>query len=150
MDLRDLWRPGRKLTWRRLGVLIRALPVESATKTALRNDMPSGDLESARESADPSKAQWSQMEMLMAALSDAVRRLEYSTIRVQGGKIKPPDPSPRPGVEPKGKSRKQPKTARQRQDIADAVLARINGQPIEGRWIALPPGKAARQKPDTS
>jgi hypothetical protein len=44
IDLGDLFRAGTRLTWRRLGVLIEHLPPESATKTALRDELDDGTL----------------------------------------------------------------------------------------------------------
>lgn len=127
MDLRDLYRPGRKLTWRRLGALIRQLPPESATKTAIRNAMPETDTKQAATSADPSQGQWSQTEMLLALLVDSVRSLQYALIKVNGGKGKPPDPIPRPGVKPKGKRARKPLT----QEQAEFLFRHINGPDAE-------------------
>ncbi|MFC3986434.1 hypothetical protein [Streptosporangium jomthongense] len=130
-DLRDLWRPGggdTKLTWRLLRNLIRHLPSESATKTALRNRMTDAQLEQAGKEADPSQAPWSQEEMLLASLIDSVRTLIYVVIRVNGGKGRPPQPMTRPGVK---KARRRQFTAEQR----EAIWRRINGGRIEGAVI---------------
>jgi hypothetical protein len=42
VELSDLWTGD--LSWRRLGVLVKHLPAESATKTALRNAAPVEEL----------------------------------------------------------------------------------------------------------
>jgi len=133
--LRDLWRTGggeSRLTWRLLGNLIRHLPPESATKTALRNKMSDAELTQAAKTGDPSKGQWSQTEMLLASLIDTLRWLVHVTVVANGGKSKskPPEPIPRPGVKPKGKKARKPLTPDQRQ----AVLARINGADLNGTW----------------
>ncbi|MEO3856238.1 hypothetical protein [Acrocarpospora sp. B8E8] len=149
MDLRDLFKPGggpSRLTWRLLGVLIRNLPMESATKTAMRNSMSGTELEAAGKAADPSEGQWSQEEMLLARVHDAIRHLEWALIRVNGGKGKPPEPMPRPGVQPKG--RKPKLTARQAEARAQAIFDRINGGTLSGTWVSTPPGKATRTQLD--
>jgi hypothetical protein len=111
VDLRDLWRPGRRLTWRRLGVMVRHLPPESATKTALRNGMTEAEYRQASQGGDPSQGQWSHTDMLLASLIDAVRRTEYVMIRVNGGKGKPPEPFPRPGASSRPRRRISEKQA---------------------------------------
>ncbi len=135
VDLRDLWRPGggqSQLTWRLLGSLIRHLPPESATKTALRNAMPDTQVKDMSQAADPARGQWSQAEMLLALLVDAVRNLTYTTVRLQaGGKAgKPPQPVPRPGVKPRT-PRKKPLNAEQR----ELLFRRIRGEDITGQVI---------------
>lgn len=35
VDLRDLWRPGRQVTWRRVAVLLRHVPHDAATRALL-------------------------------------------------------------------------------------------------------------------
>ena len=92
---------------------MRALPPESATKTALRNKMGDAEIKQASTSADPSQGQWSQTDMLLASLIDTVRWLLHITVIANGGKgkSKPPEPVPRPGVAPKGKKRRPALTA---------------------------------------
>lgn len=68
--------------------------------------MGDGEAQQTAQAADPSEGQWSQTEMLLALLIDSVRRLEYVTIRMNGGKGKPPEPIARPGV--KGKAKRKP------------------------------------------
>lgn len=143
-DLRDLWRPGggdSKMTWRLLGNLIRHLPPESATKTALRNQMSDAEIKNAASDADPSQGQWSHQEMLIASLVDAVRINTFALRRLNGDKKAPaPDPVPRPGVKPKGQKR------RLTPEQTAAVLRRIRGEspPQAGSWRQSPPGKVTR------
>lgn len=142
-DLRDLWRPGggeARLTWRLVANLIRHLPPESATKTALRNKMSDAEIKQAAKSGDPSQGQWSQLEMLIALLIDSVREVGHITAAAAGSKkSKSPDPVPRPGVKPKGKAPRRQLTPEQQ----EAVWARINGGTLSGTWQDSPPVKAA-------
>jgi|GEM_PF-2455522 len=146
VDVRDLWRPGggeSRLTWRLLGNLVRHLPPESATKTALRNQMSEAELKRAAEEADPSHGQWSQLEMLVAQLIDTVRWLVHITAVAHGGRRgKPPEPVPRPGVPPKDKKGRKRLSPEQ----VAAVLRRIHGEaPLTGGvWRQSPPGKITR------
>jgi len=98
VDLGDLFRAGSRLTWRRLGVLIAHLPPESATKTALRDELGDADvtrLAGARQGHGP----WSHTELLLAAVKDAIERLIYVQYQRAGVKgLKAPEPMPRPGV----------------------------------------------------
>ncbi|MFI6510138.1 hypothetical protein ACIBCT_21240 [Streptosporangium sp. NPDC050855] len=146
-DLRDLWRPGggeAKLTWRLVANLIRHLPPESATKTAMRNKMSDAEIKQATKGGDPSQGQWSQLEMLTASLIDSVRWLVHITAAANGSKkSKAPDPVPRPGVKPKGKTARRQLTPEQQ----EAVWRRINGGSLSGSWRASEPVKAARLPP---
>lgn len=93
-----------RMTWRRLRVLIERLPPQSATMTAIRRDSPPPSGE--QEQRDPDAGRWSQLEMLVAALIDEVRRNNYYLLRINGSKtVKPPTPVPRPGVKPEGPRR---------------------------------------------
>lgn len=132
--MRDLWRPGggeAKLTWGLLATLIRHLPPESATKTAMRNELSDAELKRYSEQADPSEGQWSHLEMLVASLLDAVRNLQVTLVRVHGGKARTPDPTPRPGVRP----RKRKRPARLSSGQLDVLFRRIHGARIEGRVV---------------
>lgn len=98
--MRDLWRPGGDLTYRRVRVLLDTLPPQSRTKTAMRERL--GDQVSAPEpGADPGHGAWSHLEMLVAELIDANRMVEHAVYRSQGGKGSPPARYPRPGVKAK-------------------------------------------------
>jgi hypothetical protein len=85
------------LTWRRLRNLLRFLPPESATMTAVRNANPN-----AGGDGDPSEGQWSQLELLVAMLLDETKfaRWENAMSRLGKGDKRPkqPQPTPRPGV----------------------------------------------------
>lgn len=132
------------MTWRLLGNLIRHLPPESATKTALRNRMSDAEIKAAAEEADPSQGQWSHQEMLIASLVDAVRLNTFVLRRINGDKkAQAPDPVPRPGVKSKGGKRRRRLTPEQ----TAAVLRRIRGEttpPSGGAWRQSPPGKVTR------
>jgi hypothetical protein len=93
IDLRDLWRGD--LTWRRLAVLVAALPPESATKAAARDALSPAQL-----AALPTRSghgPWSHTELLLAAIVDRLSMLLWQN----GGKASAPrpEPIPRPGVE---------------------------------------------------
>jgi hypothetical protein len=148
-DLRDLWRPGggeSRMTWRMLGNLIRHLPAESATKTALRNKLSDTQIKQYGEDADPSQGQWSHEAMILASIHDALRSLQAVVIRVNGGKAKQPDPMPRPGVRPKHAKKRKPRTA----EHFDEVFRRINGGRISGgTWHHSRPSRATHQQQPT-
>lgn len=95
------------MSWRRLRVLIQQLPPESATWTALRNAMPSAELDAQAETGEPEKGRWSQLEQLVAASVDATRRVEYVLIcantEKKSDRPDPPEPMRRPGAGPKKK-----------------------------------------------
>lgn len=93
-----------RMTWRKVRVFIERLPAESATMTAIRRDSPPSSAE--QEQRDPDAGRWSQLEMLVAALVDEVRRNNYYLLRINGSKTaKAPQPVPRPGVKPEGPRR---------------------------------------------
>jgi hypothetical protein len=92
------------MTWRRLRVLIEHLPPESATWTALRNELPAEVLAEQAEKGEPEKGRWSQLEQLLAANLDATRRVEWALWVINTDKAKrpdPPDPTRRPGAGPR-------------------------------------------------
>jgi hypothetical protein len=120
-------------------VLIRSLPPESATKTAIRNNMNPLHTASAAKSSDAAQAPWSHTEMLLALLVDNIRWLIFVTLRVNGNKkAKAPEPLARPGVAPKGSRKPLPRTDADFEE----VFRRINGGRLSGRWHHTPPGKA--------
>jgi hypothetical protein len=92
------------MTSRRLRVLLENLPPESATWTALRNSMSDEELAEQAEKGEPEKARWSQMEQLLAAVVDGLRRVEYVLILANSDskarKPDPPEPVRRPGAKP--------------------------------------------------
>lgn len=93
------------MTARRLRVLIQRLPPESATWTALRNEMSDAELAEQAEKGEPEKGRWSQAEQLLAAISDRIARFEYlyscSHIESKTKWPPPPEPMRRPGAKPK-------------------------------------------------
>jgi hypothetical protein len=96
--------PGRSLlelyrgemSWRELRVFLKFLPQDSATARMMRGS-------SAEEDA------WTLDRQLLATAVDAIRENTFATIKLGGdpkktGRLKPPKPIPRPGVEDPQKS----------------------------------------------
>ncbi|MFI6491210.1 hypothetical protein [Streptomyces sp. NPDC050564] len=96
--------PGRSLlelyrgemSWRELRVFLRYLPTDSATARAVRGS-------TAEEDA------WTLDRQLLASVVDAMRENTFATVKLHGdpkrtGRLKPPDPIPRPGVKPPQKT----------------------------------------------
>ena len=88
-SLLDLWRG--TLSWRELRVFLRYLPTDSATARAVRGV-------TAEEEA------WTLDRQLLATIADAIRENTFATVKLGGdpkktGRLKPPKPIPRPGVE---------------------------------------------------
>ncbi|MGW3491796.1 hypothetical protein [Streptomyces sp. NPDC001054] len=80
------------MSWRELRVFLRYLPLESATARAI-----------GRVSTED--AQWTLDRQLLASVVDAVRENTFAAVKLGGdpkktGRLKPPQPIPRPGVEP--------------------------------------------------
>lgn len=99
-DIANLW-PGRsifelyrgEMSWRELRVFLEHLPDDSATRRAM-------DKRSADEQV------WTLDRHLAAMAVDAIREVAFATIVMNGDPQKvrsldPPDPIPRPGVEPR-------------------------------------------------
>jgi hypothetical protein len=86
-----------EMSCRELGVLIRHLPQESWTQTALR-DMPGEQLLAAPATGERKFGPWALVNHQLAALGDAVMRLEVTVARSNGADWKYPDPTPRPGA----------------------------------------------------
>lgn len=102
-DIARYW-PGRSLlelyrgemSWRELRVFLRYLPTDSATARTVRGSTPEEDA-------------WTLVPQLLASVVDAVRENTFTAIKLHGdpkktGRLKPPDPIPRPGVEQTKKS----------------------------------------------
>ncbi|MEV0556208.1 hypothetical protein AB0I27_22500 [Streptomyces sp. NPDC050597] len=113
------------MSWRRLRVLIEYLPPESATWTALRNELPDEELARQAEKGEPEKGRWSQTEQLLAAISDRLASFQYvyscSHIESKAKWPTPPEPMRRPGAKPK---KAKPKLLGNR---ADELFQLING-----------------------
>lgn len=108
-DLRDLFRPGGRLTWRLLGVIYRNLPAQSATMTALRCAAPPDMLAKAAEHVDPAEGRWSHDQMLAAAQLDTLRLILHALYATSGAKVgQPPAPTPRPGIAGTRKRKRTP------------------------------------------
>lgn len=97
LELADLWRDNGTLTHRRVGVLVRYLPSESATQTEVRDSLTEDELDAI--AAPESHGAWSHGELLLAAISDALNVLVWQNGRLHGkSKAKAPEPIRRPGV----------------------------------------------------
>jgi hypothetical protein len=86
------------LSDRRAWVLIRGLPPESLTSTALREQMTDEEISSY---AGDGYGRWSQAEMLLARLIDEAAFNTYAVLAVNSSNSKSlplPKPFPRPGV----------------------------------------------------
>jgi len=77
-DLRDLFRPSGKLTWRRLLLIIEHLPQDSATVQALRTEKD--------------RQPYSMEALLLAAVEQAVNYNTYVNAGLQAGKKNPIPP----------------------------------------------------------
>ncbi|MFK0182296.1 hypothetical protein ACIQVR_40800 [Streptomyces xanthochromogenes] len=113
------------MTSRRLRVLLQHLPPESATMTALRNELTDEELAEQADRGEPEKGRWSQQEQLLAAIADAVRNLGYITVLAnsdgKGRKPTPPEPIRRPGAKAP-----RPKAALS-DEAAERLFRLING-----------------------
>lgn len=73
--------------------------------TALRNTLTGAEIAAQAEKGQPEKARWSQVEQLLAANLDAVRRVEWVLICANTEKKSkrpdPPEPMRRPGAGPR-------------------------------------------------
>lgn len=77
-------------------MLVRRLPPESATKTALR--LEAGEQALGGVDADPADQPWSHTDMLLAAAVDAIRSLQWTYVsRHAKQPPKHPEPMRRPG-----------------------------------------------------
>ncbi len=78
------------------------LPPESATVSAVRDDLGEQKLAELARERDPggprSLGSWSQTDMRLAVIIDKLSWLAYAVYHSQGAKPETPDPYPRPGV----------------------------------------------------
>lgn len=97
------------MTWRMVHSLLAWLPPESATKTALRDDLPASDV-AAAGSAEGKRGHgpWSRQHHLLADICDRLDRVAFVVARTQGVKVPPPEPYPRPGVARRGEQTASP------------------------------------------
>lgn len=99
IDLVDFWRGG--LSLRKIDVLLRNLPPESAYITAVRDRIDPDEIEHISTNMGP----WSKMEMLLAQAIDAINYLYYQQNCIHSGKSSPRPKPPvlvrRPGTESK-------------------------------------------------
>jgi hypothetical protein len=93
-----LWRGG--LSYRRLWVLVKQLPVDSATQTKLRDaaNTELEDLVTASPDQPVEFGPWALTNYQLAALTDEVAWLRFVVARTAGSENYPqPKPTPRPG-----------------------------------------------------
>lgn len=113
------------MTARRLRVLIQRLPPESATWTALRNDMSAAEIAEHAGTGEPEKGQWSQQEQLLALVADRLARVEWVLwcVNIDKKSKRPdaPEPIRRPGAVPR---RAKPKLT---ENSADRLFQLIQG-----------------------
>ncbi|MFD5198800.1 hypothetical protein ACFWM7_01255 [Streptomyces sp. NPDC058375] len=107
-------------------IWIEHLPPESATKTAMRNDVPDDVMAQASADYRPDKAAWSREEILLVELKDEVIRLRNATLAAAGAT--PPEfiPTSRPGIPPKSAS-----APRMSDEQRRALDPRLRNQPKE-------------------
>lgn len=81
---------------RRLGVVLRNLPGDSAYQTAIRDSLTADQLRELAGTGDPDKhGRWNRSEMLIARLVDTANYFLWS----QSDRKSPaPSPTPRPGI----------------------------------------------------
>lgn len=75
------------------------LPPESATHTAVRDEMTPDDLRAARGRDTGKHGPWSHAELIQAEQVDTLRRLLHVVVTGFGGKSDTPTPWPRPGID---------------------------------------------------
>ena len=96
IDLMDLWR-GR-LSFRRLALLIRHLPSESWTQTALRDERENELSELVTEPSTIGQP-WALEHYQLAALKDEIAHLRFVVAKTAGAENYPePKPTLRPGL----------------------------------------------------
>jgi hypothetical protein len=106
LDLLDHYRPGGKLSLRKLGVLISYLPSESATATAIRNATADSVGQADADPPDPGKGQWALNDMLLAAVIDELRWSRYEFRKANSDQPgQEPSQVERPGVKVKRRTR---------------------------------------------
>jgi len=81
-----------------LDVLVQHLPPESATKTALRDGMDEAEFDNVVAEPRKGHGPWSNSDMLLASVYDAVQRLTHVQLMRAQVKATAPEPLPRPGV----------------------------------------------------
>lgn len=87
-------------------MLLDHLPPESALKTAERDALDPRELAAhASDVAAAGYGPWSHEATMLAEVCDRLAHVAYVVVRSQGGKAKPSDPYPRPGVVPKVRRR---------------------------------------------
>jgi len=84
------------MSWRRFGVILRGLPIESEYKTAVRNGIDLSDLPPPEPGV---YGPWPQTDMLLARIGDRLSDWLWMNADPKTRPAQPPPPHPRPGVD---------------------------------------------------
>lgn len=123
--MRDLFRRngGRsRLTWRRLAVLLEALPGDGCYKTAVRDDIDDETLAELAQQPRKGHGRLSRTDLLLLDLIDLTGILCYAMRAFD----KPPEPRARPGIVKRGRRKADPATLATIRAIAEEH-ARLHG-----------------------
>lgn len=131
------------LSWRLLGVLIRGLPSDSRTMTAIRDATPERVLK-APPPADASYGPWSREAMLLAHLIDVAEWLRWSKTKDAEQGRNRPEPFPRPGVARKAAPVAATAPTADVINLFEYMREHSGAIPAEasGRWASGPTGSA--------
>ena len=116
-----------------LSAFIDGLPGESLTKTAIRDAIPDEQLAELADRDRQGHGPWSHEALLSAAALDVLRTILYVLIVSKGGKSKPPEPYPRPGVV--AKRRRLTPEGRAYLMRLRSEHARVHGYDIDGEAV---------------
>ena len=139
LDFVDLYRPGSSLTWRKLLVLLKNLPPESAVNTAMRNTMTEREL--SRTESNPGEGRWSNVETLLATAIDEIRNLTWAYVSAHSNKNVPRPPLVRrPGVSAGKPPRVESKMSLEDLQRMDPRLAGLSAEEAQKRLDELTGG----------
>lgn len=127
-DLRDLLRPNggaSRLTWRRLSMILDALPGDSLYKTAVRDSIDEHALADLAKKPRVGFGRWSHTDLLLADIIDRLGVLCYAMRAYE----QVPAPYRRPGVT-SGRRKADPQTMATIKAIAEEH-ARLHGYDLD-------------------